>query len=162
MNSSMRSLWREPLDVGYGDLPVELRDLVDQGWKTGPAGALLLGGMHGDGWRDDWSPGEVARHEIDVNDVWVPPTGLDEDRDVFLPGMVARARGFLACAVEAASGFEAADRLVGVISVGIDDDYLEHGTTVKLLTRRGGFPDYFEDLERFVFEGMAVVDAADV
>ncbi|MFF2328287.1 MULTISPECIES: hypothetical protein [unclassified Streptomyces] len=177
MNSSMRPLWREPADLPRKDLPGEdlpgedlpgedlpgeLRSLVDEGWEVGPAGSLLLRGMHGSGWRSDWTREEVSRHELDVNDVWIPPTGLDESRDVFLPGLVARAREFLSCAMKSAHGLESADLLVGIISIGVDDDFLDHGATVKLSTRRGGFPDYYDDLERFQFEGMAVVEAADM
>lgn len=161
MNSLMLPLWKA---TGTGDpaiLPEELRDLIDGGWRTGPAGTLLLNGCYGDGsgWRKDWQAGDVAQHELAVNDVGIPCGDLPEEREPFLRGAAARSRAFAEAALRAAHGLPAAESLVAIVSVGVDDDFLTHGATVKFATERGGFPETYAELDRFVFEAMAVLDA---
>jgi hypothetical protein len=161
-NARMSLLWTEAESFLGRDLPAELRELLDEGWVVGPATALLLKGQFGAGWRSDWKPANVARHEYEVNDVGVPSDGISPERDQFLPALVARARDFAVRALGAAGGMPAADLLTAVISVGIDDDYSTHGGTVRFFTRRGGSPRFYEDLERFRLEAMAVVDVHDL
>lgn len=161
MNALMLPLWKV---TGVGDpeiLPEELLDLIDGGWRTGPAGSLLLDGCYGDGsgWRGDWQAGDIAQHELDVNDVGIPCHDLPQEREPFLRGAVARSRAFADAALRAAHGLPAADSLVAIVSVGVDDDFLTHGATVKFATERGGFPETFAELDRFRFEAMAVLDA---
>ncbi|MFF2188555.1 hypothetical protein [Streptomyces sp. NPDC058155] len=161
MNALMLPLWKAT-EVGDPEiLPEELRDLIDGGWRTGPAGALLLDGCYGDGsgWRGDWQAGDVAQHELDVNDVGIPCHDLPQEREPFLRGAVTRSRAFAEAALRAAHGLPAADSLVAIVSVGVDDDFLTHGATVKFATERGGFPETFAELDRFRFEAMAVLDA---
>ncbi|MFD6987310.1 hypothetical protein [Streptomyces sp. NPDC059943] len=161
MNALMLPLWKAT-EVGDPEiLPEELRDLIDGGWRTGPAGALLLDGCYGDGsgWRSDWQAGDVAQHELDVNDVGIPCHDLPQEREPFLRGAVARSRAFAEAALRVAHGLPAADSLVAIVSVGVDDDFLTHGATVKFATERGGFPETFAELDRFRFEAMAVLDA---
>ncbi|MFD3519661.1 hypothetical protein [Streptomyces sp. NPDC058653] len=169
MNALMRPLWEagevdDPAALHESpSLPGELRDLIDRGWRVGPAGALLLDGCYGDGsgWRSDWAEGEIARHEFAVNDVGVPSDDLPPAREEFLRAAVARSREFAVAALSAAHGMPASDSLVAVVSVGVDDDFLMHGATVKFGTERGGFPEAYAELERFRFEAMAVVAVLD-
>ncbi|QHY97872.1 hypothetical protein SSPS47_22435 [Streptomyces sp. S4.7] len=169
MNALMLPLWKAT-EVGGpeslpentpGSIPEDLRDLIDGGWRTGPAGALLLNGCYGDGsgWRGDWQSGDVARHELDVNDVGIPCHDLPEEREAYLRGAVARSRAFAVAALRAANGLPAADTLMAIVSVGVDDDFLTHGATVKFATQRGQFPETYAELDRFRFEAMAVLDA---
>jgi hypothetical protein len=153
-NELMRQLWPAAREVDVPSaLPGELQDLIDAGWTVGPGGALVLAGCYGDGsgWRSDWKAEEVSRHELEVNDVAIPCGDL--------PEAVVRAKAFAGAAMEAACGLEGAEDLVAVVSVGVDDDYLTHGATVKFATERGGLPAHFADLERFRFEAMALVEA---
>ncbi|WP_189210793.1 hypothetical protein [Actinokineospora fastidiosa] len=143
-------------------VPASLVYLVEGGWTTGPADALLLREMYGSGWRDDWSPQNVASHELEVNDVWIPPDGLDGPEELLLTQMAARARRFAVEVLRSAEGMLAAELLVAVISVEVESGIPEDGATVKFCTRRGGFPGYYDDLERYGLYGMAIVEAADV
>ncbi|MCX5009197.1 hypothetical protein OHB05_42540 [Streptomyces sp. NBC_00638] len=161
-NSLMLPLWqavaeREDPEI----LPDDLRDLAESGWRIGPAGSLLLVGCYGDGsgWRNDWQTEKIAQHELEVNDVSIPCDDLPKERDQFLRAAVARSRSFVVAAIEAAHGLKSAESLVAIVSVGVDDDYLTHGATVKFATRRGGFPEAYADLERFQYEAMAVIES---
>ncbi|MFI6789793.1 hypothetical protein ACIBG4_20965 [Nonomuraea sp. NPDC050383] len=162
-NAVMLPLWQATEGGGLEVLPDELRDLVDFGWRIGPAGALVLVGCYGDGsgWRGDWQAEDIARHELEVNDVGIPCDDLPKARDQFLHGAVARSRAFADAAFRAAHGLTASDLLVAVVSVGVDDDYLMHGATVKFATRRGRFPSTYADLERFQYEAIAILDACE-
>ncbi|MEI8413110.1 MULTISPECIES: hypothetical protein [unclassified Kribbella] len=162
MNELMLPLWRADAEVGGPkDLPDDLQDLVESGWRTGPAGALVLTGCYGEGagWRDDWQAETISQHELEVNDVAIPCDDLSKERDLFLRGAVARSRAFVGAAFRAARALPASEFLVAVVSVGVDEGYLTHGATVKFATRRGGFPAFYEDLERFQDEAMAMIDA---
>lgn len=161
-NSLMLPLWREIDRLGYPEiLPDELQGLVDNGWQTGPAGSLLLVGCYGDGagWRSDWKAEEIAEHELEVNDVRIFCDDLPKARDLFLRAAVARSRAFADAALKAAWELQESEFLVAIVSVGVDDDYLTHGATVKFATRRGGFPEYYANLERFQYEAMAIIES---
>lgn len=162
VNSRIRAVW-ELSHLASVELPTELLDILDQGWVTGPGGSLLLRGMCGSKWRHNVPPPlDISEYEIEINDVWIPSIGLPSNRDSFLLELTARARMFAVGAIESARGLRSADLLVAVISVGVDDDYLTHGGTVKLFTQRGEVRRRFEDLERFTLEGMAVLLAEDL
>jgi hypothetical protein len=157
----MLPLWQLAIEMENSDvLPDELQDLVEGGWRIGPVGSLLLAGCYGDGrgWRRDWPAEEVAEHELEVNDVGIPSDDFPKARDLFLRGAVARSCLFAGAALRAASNLKASELLVAVVSVGVDDEYLMHGATVKFATRRGGFPDIYANLELFQSEAMAIID----
>jgi hypothetical protein len=158
----MDSLWRDSRILRQADLPAENQDTLTSGWQVGPARSLLLAGLYGPGWRTDWPQQDVAQHEFEVNDVFISGLGLPVERDRFLVGMASRARTFTYLALEAAQSFECSELLVAVIGIGVDDDFLTQGATVKLFTRRGRYPQSFDDLERFHLEAMAVVDIQDL
>ncbi|MFF2954938.1 hypothetical protein ACFVVU_26770 [Kitasatospora sp. NPDC057965] len=163
MNSLMASLWQSDAEAADPGLPEDLQALVTSGWRTGPAGALVLAGCYedGGGWRQDWEAGIVPQHELEVNDVYIPCDDFPEDREIFLRCSVARSRKFADAALRAAHPLINSGLLVAVISVGISEDYLMHGATVKFATRRSGFPEYYGDLERFCDEAMALVEFRD-
>lgn len=161
-NSLMRKIRREARILRQGELPAELQDILRSGWIVGPAGSLLLKRLFGSGWGSDWLPEEVAHHEFEVNDVWIPSEGLPQERSLFLSGVVSRARSFALLAMEDAQKFDSGDLLVAGISQGIDDDYLTHGATVKFFTRRGEYPRFLDDLESYRIEAMAVVEPEDL
>jgi hypothetical protein len=147
--------------LAEAELPVELTDLLSAGWCIGPASSLLLQGLFGSGWRTDWLPDEVSQHEYEVNDVWISPNGIPGPHDAFLGSLLARAVKFALVGLRAARELEASDCLVAVISLDIEEDSSVNGATVKFLTRRSGYPSSFDNLERFQFEAMAILDSAD-
>jgi hypothetical protein len=161
MNSLMAPIWAKVGPIQSSALPVELQDILQNGWLIGPAGSLLLRGLYGTGWKVDWHPDEVASHEYEVNDVSIPAKELPEAREEFLPGLVGRARAFAYQAMRNAESIEDSRLLVAVISIGIDEDYLLHGATVKFCTRRGGPLHNFDDLERYRLEAIALVESGD-
>ena len=143
-------------------LPEELQDILAAGWLEGPGGSLLLGALYGAGWRDDWAHVDVALHEYEVNDVWVPSRGLPDERELFLVAMTGRAKSFAIAALSLARRLDEGKAILAVISVGVDDDYLTSGTTVKFFTRRGNYPHFYDVLDRFELEALAVLDIYDV
>src|SRR5579872_7109707 len=89
MNSAMARILAAPLPT-LNSLPLDLQEILDGGWKIGPARSLLLAHMHGSGWRDDWTADIVAREEWEVNDVYVDSWGLPTDKETFQAIMAAR------------------------------------------------------------------------
>ncbi|WP_154675474.1 hypothetical protein [Parafrankia elaeagni] len=157
-NLLMEPLWPAGRPAEVDLLPAELRDLLDGGWMRGPVNSLLLRSAFGSGWSSSWNAEDVALHEYEVNDVWIPPDNIPRARDVFLPAMVGRARDFTFHAMRLAEDVQGVDRLVAIISVGIDSDYLTHGTTVKFFTRRGRHLSFYDDLDRYRTEAIALVE----
>jgi hypothetical protein len=51
--------------------------------------------------------------------------------------------------------------LTAAIFAGIEEDCKLHGSTVKFFTKRGDYPSYYHDLERYKMDEMAVLDAAE-
>jgi hypothetical protein len=165
-NSRMRSLLAQAggsAEILGRDpqLPDELRAIIEAGWVVGPDGSLLLAGLWGDSWSRDRRPVQVASYEYEVNDVFVPSADLTGDPDRYLSRVAARGIRFAVRAMRAAVGLAAADSLVAVVGTGVGEDFLTHGTTVKFFTRRGSYPRWFEDLEGFTTEAIAVLDMSD-
>lgn len=63
--------------------------------------------------------------------------------------VAARALCFIEEAFRSAARFDVSNGLTAVVSVGVGENYLSHGTTVEFFTPRAGHPDWYEDLERF-------------
>ncbi|WP_433183571.1 hypothetical protein [Actinoallomurus sp. CA-150999] len=140
---------------------MELYDLLREGWIIGPVESMLLRGLYSSGWRSDWKVNSVSGYEFEVNDVGITDVGLPSDRDRFLEALVARARSFACHAIKDAQNLNYGNLLTAVISIGIDDDYLTHGATVKFFTRTAGCPQFFDDIERFQLEAMAIIEVFD-
>jgi hypothetical protein len=160
----MLPLWQATNEIENSEvLPDELQDLVEGGWRIGPAGSLLLTGCYGGGcgWRSDWPTEEIAEYELEVNDVGIPSDDFPKARDLFLRGAVARSRLFAGAALRASHNLKVSELLVAIVSVGVDDEYLMHGATVKFATRRGGFPNVYANLEQFQSEAMAIINSGE-
>ncbi|WP_242889823.1 hypothetical protein [Actinomadura litoris] len=158
----MEHFWPPGVVTEASALPEDLQVILRAGWLVGPAGALLLKNLYGPGWNSVWPASEVAQREREINDVYIPSYDLPVDRAEFLSRMVQRAWSFMHHAFAAACKFESSGTLTAVISVGIGEDFRLHGTTVQFFTRRGNYPDYYSDLERFREEAMAVVERSDL
>ncbi|WP_157606524.1 hypothetical protein [Saccharomonospora cyanea] len=152
-------------------LPDELRTIIRKGWYFTPAGAFVLEALEPRSMlaktfltkhfrrnrelASHW--GGVADYEYHTNDVKIPESGLPSDKERFLSAVAIRALCFIEEAFRSAARFEVSNGLTAVVSVGVGDNYLSHGTTVKFFTRRAGRPDWYEDLERFKIEAIAVL-----
>jgi hypothetical protein len=166
MNSRMRSLLAmqggsAELLASSARLPEELRAIIAAGWVIGPGGSLLLAALWGDGWSKDHVPVQAADYEYEVNDVAIPAADLGGDPDRYLGRAAARGIQFAARAMRAAAGLAGAESLIAVVGTGVDQDFLTHGTTVKFFTQRGDYPRWFDDLERFTTEAIAVLNMSD-
>jgi hypothetical protein len=103
--------------------------------------------------------------EDDPTIVYAGPGGeFPAEIQVYLHGMAARGLSFASRAVSLAArqGLDAADALVGIVSTGVSGDVLVHGTHVHFTTARGAPSrrfdlSWFDDLERFKMEAMAVI-----
>lgn len=87
------------------------------------------------------------------------------DVAAFLSRMAARGLTFASRAVRLAAqqGLDAAGALVAIINIGVTGDVLVHGTHVHITTARGAPSkwfdlSWFDDLERFEMDAMAVID----
>lgn len=145
------------------DLPGDLQNIVDRGWSIGPGGILSPGAA------TFWpkiSPGltgqEIMKRELDLNDFGVCGEDLLHDPDSYLGAMATRGFRFAGECLKQASGLaEAADVRASVI-VGVGEDFLMHGTTVRFFLRRGELPNRYWDLERFELEAIAVIGLEDI
>lgn len=99
----------------------------------------------------------VADYEYHTNDVKISESGLPSDKERFLSAVAIRALCFIEEAFRSAARFEVSNGLTAVVSIGVGDNYLSHGTTVKFFTQRAGRPAWYEDLERFKIEAIAVL-----
>lgn len=159
VNSRMARLM-ECSGAGLPALPAELVEIVDGGWMVMDGGALALAELVGEPAHVD--PDRVGRWELDTNDIRIPDDDLLTDPGTYLTRVAARGLAFAAETLRSARGLPGADALIAVIGTGTGEDFLEHGTTVKLFTRRGDYPRWFDDLESFEQEAMAVLEATDV
>jgi hypothetical protein len=164
MNSRMRRLLPEqPADLRDADFPEELQAIVATGWMLGPAETLLLAALFGEGWSGQVDPSAPGLFEYEVNDVHIPTADLAADLDAYMERAARRGVSFALRGLGDAAAFPAAADLVATVATGVAEDFLLHGTTVKFFTRRGDFPNWFDDdLEKFEMEAIAVLTNADV
>jgi hypothetical protein len=59
-------------------------------------------------------------------------------------------------------GSETLQATVSIFADKTDEDFALQGGVVRFFTRRGDYPDWFEDLESFTLEAIAVMDATDI
>ncbi len=65
---------------------------------------------------------------------------------------------FAHACLRAADGLPAADLLIGVVSVTtwVDEDFWMQGIVVRFYTTRGDYPDWYDDLERYERNAIAL------
>ena len=160
MNSAMARILGAPLP-SLNNLSLDLQETLDDGWTIGPAQSLLFMARYGDGW-GDWTVDAVAHMEREINDVYIESRGLPTNKADFQSIMAARVFTFAIHAMLNARSMEFADKLVCVISIVDDEDYLTGGTTANFFTRRGDYPAVCDgDLETYRLEAMVVFDMRD-
>ncbi|MGW9310179.1 hypothetical protein ACWGPQ_19470 [Saccharomonospora azurea] len=176
VNVPMREVLKTLHAIPLGALPAELKKIIRRGWYLTEDGALVLESLEprsllsrlrvsrryrrGEGRPSCWDG--IAEYEYHTNDVRIPDGGLPLDRDQFIPAMAARSFGFVEAAFRSAARFTESDTLTAVISIGVGDEYLTHGAVVKFFTQRAGCPDWYDDLDRFKLEAIAVLMRVDI
>ncbi|MGW4644550.1 hypothetical protein ACWEN6_38970 [Sphaerisporangium sp. NPDC004334] len=162
VNSRMQVLLAQaPEETWARPLPEDLQETVDAGWAYRSGGPLLLAALCASA-VDTPPPGEqYFATEYHVHDIWVPGDDLDPSRNVYLPAIASRALVFAWAALNEARHLPEFRTLAAVVGIGVADDFLLHGTTVRFFTRRGEYPSWFDDLESYELEAMALLDASD-
>ncbi len=162
----MRELLADSLtEIWRPSLPRRAQAIAEAGWIIGPNAALLLRAMYGNSWSGEFDPSEIGHYEYEVNDVYISLSDLREDTRRYLPRAASRGLFFARRMLRDASALEGGDRLLALVSIFADeddDDFLLQGATVKFFSRRGAYPDWFEDLEGFRHEAIAILDLDDV
>ncbi|GAA2001796.1 hypothetical protein GCM10009799_31250 [Nocardiopsis rhodophaea] len=163
-NYRMKRLLEAAEPISEARLPLDLRECAEGEWGRSSSGVLTP-----DGPPPSWTarlagadPEELMKAELDVNDIRVDDEDLTGDPHTYLSKVVAR--GFLfagSCLLRARNLPEAGD-LRAVMSTGITEDFLIHGTTVKFFLRRGGLPKCFHDVEGYKIEGLAPISIDDL
>ncbi|QKW13398.1 hypothetical protein [Verrucosispora sp. NA02020] len=157
-------LVRGPVELNH-DLSPDLDEVARAGWALGPCGAILLKSLWGPGWRTNIDASEVGSYEYEVNDVYASLSDLAVNKAAYLNGAAIRGISFATRMLRDASDFPEADSLLAVVGISVDEedeDFLLQGASVRFFSRRGDYPTWFEDLERYRKEAIAVVDMADL
>lgn len=131
----------------------------------GPCGAILLKSLWGRGWRTSIDASEVGAYEYEVNDVYGSLADLAADQATYLNRAAVRGFSFATRMLEYAAALPDADRLTATVGISVDEkdeDFFLQGVTIRFFSRRGDYPTWFEDLERYRSEAIAVVDMADL
>ncbi|WP_212816943.1 hypothetical protein [Polymorphospora rubra] len=147
------------------ELPPDLDLIAKGGWVLGPCGAILLKSLWGSGWRTSIDAAEVGTYEYEVNDVYGSLADLADDRATYLNRAAVRGFSFALRMLKDAAELPGAGSLMATVGVSVDEgdeDFLLQGVTVRMFSRRGDYPNWFDDLERYQSEAMAVVDVTDI
>ncbi|MEU8217005.1 hypothetical protein AB0C47_14660 [Micromonospora taraxaci] len=140
------------------------QDTLDAGWTVEPSGALLLV-AHRPTSMHDIPVAALGEGEYEVNDVHVSLADLGGEPADLLPRAASRGLYFARRMLAAARGLPGAELLLATVAVHVDvddEDFALQGVTVRFFTRRGSYPDWFDELETFTLEAIAVLDVSDV
>lgn len=171
MNSQMhRLIQRDDSPISSHQLPPDAAQIVNAGWTVGPHGALLLKALLGavvDSGPDRNMGNQVniGEYEYHANDVYLSLTDLRVDMELYLRSAAVRGLVFAKEMLREAPGLPHADSLCAIVSISVDignEDFLLQGATVHFTTRRGGYPDWIDDLEGFELEAIAVLQMVDL
>lgn len=164
-NSRMQDLQRQaPSGDELPPLPDDAKAVLEAGWTVGPEGSLLLCALW-NGARKSLPPSYVGRYEYEINDVYISLADLTGDMNRYLARAALRGILFATELLARASDLPAADALVAIVGIFVDtqdEDFMLQGARVRFFTRRGDYPEWFEDLERFELQAIALLDVADV
>jgi hypothetical protein len=144
-------------------LPEDARAVVADGWVIGPNDTLLL--------RNRWPgrsaelpPAEIGSYEYEINDVFLSLDDLRGDHD-FLRRAAARTVAVARRLLRSARGLPGSETLTAVATVAADEAdelFALQGGRIRLFTRRGDYPSWFDDLETFELHAVALLDATDL
>lgn len=161
----MRTLLRDESFIDdRPTLPPDIQAIVDAGWTVGPNGALLLASLWWEG-RHDIPSAQTGHAEYEVNDVHISLGDLRRENPGFLSRAASRGLFFAMTMLEKALVLPHGESLLATVAVPVDvddPDFSLQGTTVRFFSRRGNYPGWFDDLEGFRLEAIAVLDGSDV
>jgi hypothetical protein len=149
----------------HRDLPPDLNEVARAGWVVGPRGTILLKSLWGTGWRASIHPSEVGSYEYEVNEVYASLSDLAAERSAYLYTSAVRGISFAVRMLSDAAVFPEAEGLMAVVSISVDEEdetFLLQGATVRFFSRRGDYPTWFEDPERYQNEAIAVLSMSDL
>ena len=161
-NATMRTLLAAAPAGGWAGppaFPPDVQDTLDAGWTVGPNGALLLA-AHWRRDRHDIPADALGDGEHEVNDVFVSLRDLAPGSPAFLPRAAARCLAFAGRMLTESHGLPGSADLLATVSVSTDtddEDFAVQGGTVRFFTRRGAHPGFYDDLEAFPHEALAVL-----
>ncbi|MEU8329033.1 hypothetical protein [Micromonospora sp. NPDC048839] len=145
-------------------LPSIEQDTLDAGWAVEPSGALVLVAHRPHDGHD--VPAEsLGEGEYEVNDVHVSVTDLGRESPDFLPRAASRGLYFARRMLAGARGLPGSDTLLATVAIFVDvddEDFALQGATIRFFSRRGAYPRWFDDLEPFALEAIAVLALSDL
>ena len=100
-----------------------------------------------------------------MNDVDISLDDLGDREGTFLVRAASRAFTFASLMLAKGAGLPGAETLQASVSVSVDvtDEYFAlQGANVRFFTRRGDDLGWFDDLEKFKIEAIALLDVSDL
>jgi hypothetical protein len=137
--------------------------ILEAGWVVGPGGALLLRALW-NGAATSFPQSYVGKYEYDTNDVYLSLADLASDMNSYLARAASRGVLFANELLVRASDLPCASDLAAVVGIFMEtehEDFLRQGARLRFFSRRGDYPDWFEDLESFSAQAVAVIDFLD-
>ncbi|MET7375307.1 hypothetical protein [Micromonospora arida] len=164
-NAAMRSLLGSAAFAADQPTVPELeQDTLDAGWTVEPGGALLL--LRHRPKHLQHIPAEaLGEGEYEVNDVHVSLDDLGRETADFLPRAASRGLHFARRMLAAARGLPGSETLLAAVAIHVDvadEDFALQGATIRFFTRRGHYPRWFDELETYTHEAIAVLDPSDL
>ncbi|WFE99557.1 hypothetical protein [Micromonospora sp. WMMD964] len=145
-------------------VPEMEQDTLDAGWVVEPSGALLVAAHRPKGLRD--IPADaLGDGEYEINDVHVSLADLGGETDDFLPRAASRGLHFARRMLAEARGLPGSETLLATVAINVDvddEDFSLQGATIRFFSRRGSHPPWFDELETYTLEAIAVLDMSDV
>jgi hypothetical protein len=164
-NAHMRAILEDDARPTYSTrLPDDAQAIVDAGWTLGPSGSLLLAALWG-GRREELPSAEVGRYEYEVNDADISLADLIDEEERFLARAASRALHFAGRMMEEAASVPGSETLQASVAIHVDmtdEDFSLQGANVRFFTQRGDPLTWFDDLESFRMQAIAVLDLSDV
>lgn len=144
-------------------LPELELDTLDAGWTVEPSGALLLV-RHRPERMPDIAAEALGEGEYEINDVHVSLDDLGRETADFLPRAASRGLYFARRMLSSARGLPGSETLLAAVAIHVDvddEDFGLQGATIRFFTRRGHYPPWFDELETYTHEAIAVLDSSD-
>ncbi|MFK4244181.1 hypothetical protein ACI2KV_14985 [Micromonospora chokoriensis] len=164
-NAAMRSLLGSAaFAVDQPTVPEMEQTTLDAGWTVEPSGALLLV-RHRPKCMHDIPAEALGGGEYEINDVYVSLDDLGRESVDFLPRAASRGLYFARRMLASARGLPGSETLLAAVAIHVDvddEDFALQGATIRFFSRRGSYPDWFDELETFTLEAIAVLDMSDV
>ncbi|MET8262888.1 hypothetical protein ABZU92_02735 [Micromonospora arida] len=164
-NAAMRSLLGSAAFAADQPTVSELdQETLDAGWTVEPSGALLLAG-HRPKHLHPIPVEALGEGEYEVNDVHVSLDDLGRETADFLPRAASRGLHVARRMLASARGLPGSATLLAAVAIHVDvddEDFALQGATIRFFSRRGSYPPWFDELETYTREAIAVLDLSDL